>query len=172
MSNCLVWRSSVPHKQFSHTRSAVTEYKGHLQLKRSTTERHIKTTLLCPTFKGRKTHSWRYDNDIDTEHEIETHHTSLAFYGYAHFSWSRALYVAVTWKIKFPCLNRPETKHISSSVANTQQNSVNTQIVIKLMLHRTGTYDFTVSFPLSSHYPNEKLEWSLETLITLLPRPK
>ena len=50
-------------------------------------------------FKGRKTHSRRYDNDIDTEHEIETHHTSLAFYGYAHFSWSRALYVAVTWKL-------------------------------------------------------------------------
>ena len=31
-------------------------------------------------FKGRKTHSRRYD-DIDTEHEIETHHISLAFYG-------------------------------------------------------------------------------------------
>ena len=50
-------------------------------------------------FKGRKTHSRRYDNDIDTEHEIETHHTLLGFYGYAHFSWSRALYVAVTWKL-------------------------------------------------------------------------
>ena len=33
-------------------RSAVAEYKGHLQLERSTTERHtcIKTTLLCPTY--------------------------------------------------------------------------------------------------------------------------
>ena len=30
-------------------------------------------------FKGHKTHSRRYDNDIDAEHEIETHHTSLAF---------------------------------------------------------------------------------------------
>jgi len=28
----------------------VTEYKGHLQLKHSTAERHIKTTLLCPTY--------------------------------------------------------------------------------------------------------------------------
>ena len=50
-------------------------------------------------YKGCKTHSRRYDNDIDTEHEIETHHTSLAFYDYAHFSWSRALYIAVTWKL-------------------------------------------------------------------------
>ena len=49
-------------------------------------------------YKGRKTHSQRYDNDIDTQHEIEPHHTSLALYGYAHFSWSRVLYVAVTWK--------------------------------------------------------------------------
>ena len=42
MSDCLVWRSSVPHrhKQFSRTRSAVTEYKGHLQLNR------CQTTLL------------------------------------------------------------------------------------------------------------------------------
>jgi len=31
-------------------RSAVTEYKGHLQLKHSTTERCVKTTLLCPTY--------------------------------------------------------------------------------------------------------------------------
>ena len=50
-------------------------------------------------FKGRKIHSRRYDNDIDTEHKIETHHTSLTFYSYAHFSWSRALYVAVMWKL-------------------------------------------------------------------------
>ena len=28
----------------------ITEYKGHLQLKRSTAEQHIKTTLLCPTY--------------------------------------------------------------------------------------------------------------------------
>ena len=46
-------------------------------------------------FKGHKTHSRRYD-DIDTEHEIETHHTLLTFYGYAHLSWLCALYVAVT----------------------------------------------------------------------------
>ena len=96
MSDCLVWRSFVPrrHKQFSRTRSEVTEYKGHLQLKRSTTVRHLKTMLLCPTCSS-KTHSRRYD-DIDAEHDIETHHTSLAFYGYAHFSWTRELYVAVT----------------------------------------------------------------------------
>ena len=49
-------------------------------------------------FKGCKTHSRRYD-DIDTEHEIETHHTSLTFCGYAHFSWWRVLYVAVMWKL-------------------------------------------------------------------------
>ena len=65
--------------------------------------------------------------------------------------------------------NQGPTKPISSTVANTQQNSVNTQTVIKLMLHRTGTYDFTVPFPLSSHYPTEKLEWSLETLIVFNP---
>ena len=50
-------------------------------------------------FKGQKTHSRRYDNDIDTENEIVTHHTSLAFYGYAHCSWSHALYIAVTYKL-------------------------------------------------------------------------
>ena len=75
----LVWRSSVPHrhKQFSRTRSAVTEYKGHLQLKPSTTERdHASVSYVH--FKGRKTHSRRYDNDIDTEHKIEVNiHTVL-----------------------------------------------------------------------------------------------
>ena len=38
-----------------------------------------------------------YDNDIVTEHDVEIHHTSLAFYGYAHFRWSRELYIEVTW---------------------------------------------------------------------------
>ena len=51
MSDCFVWHSSLPpwYKQFSCIQSAVTKYKGHLQLKRSTTKWHIKTTLLCPT---------------------------------------------------------------------------------------------------------------------------
>ena len=35
---------------FSRTWSAATEYKGHLQFKHSITERHIKTTLLYPTY--------------------------------------------------------------------------------------------------------------------------
>ena len=56
------------------------------------------TSVSYVQFKGRKTHSRRYNN-IDTEHKIETYHTSLTFYGYTHFSWSRALYVAVTWKL-------------------------------------------------------------------------
>ena len=89
MSDCLVWRSSVlhRHKLFSHARSAVTEYKGHLQLKRSTAERHKNTTILCPmcSFKTAKL-IHRDDNDLVAEHYVELHHTSLAFYGYAHFS--------------------------------------------------------------------------------------
>ena len=71
-------------------RSLAVEVLNH----RTTYKDHASVSYV--QFKGCKTHSRRYDNDIDTEHEIETHHTSLAFYGYAHFSWSCALYVAVT----------------------------------------------------------------------------
>ena len=52
--------------------------------------------LLCPTCSFKAAKLIHEDDNIDTQHEIETHPTSLAFYGYAHFSWSRALYVAVT----------------------------------------------------------------------------
>jgi len=48
-------------KQFSHTQSAVTEIKGHLQLKCSTAEWHIKNTSVCPTYSSHaswRTHSW------------------------------------------------------------------------------------------------------------------
>ena len=36
-------------------------------------------------FTGRRTHSRGYDNDIVTEHDVESHDTSLAVYGYANF---------------------------------------------------------------------------------------
>ena len=88
MSDCLVWHSSVPpqHKLLSCAWSAVTEYKGHLQLKRSTAERDIKTTLLCPTYRSQATEliHWGYDNDINAEHDVEIHNTLLAFYDYTH----------------------------------------------------------------------------------------
>ena len=45
---------------------------------------------------GRGIHSPGCENDTVAEHNIESHNTSLAFYGYAHFCWSHELYVAVT----------------------------------------------------------------------------
>ena len=110
MSDCLVWRSSVPHrhKQFSRTRSAITEYKGYLQLKRSTTERHIKTTLLCPTYSlkaAKLIHG--DDNDIDAARDRNPPYL-------ARILWLRPLQLVTCVlrcgyvKIKFPCLNRPE----------------------------------------------------------------
>jgi len=66
MSGCLVWRSSVPpqRKQFSSAQLAVTEYKGHLQLKHSTAEWHIKTMVLSPMYSSQVQNSfmgiWRY----------------------------------------------------------------------------------------------------------------
>ena len=65
------------------------------------------------------------------------------------------------------------SKTISSSVPNAQQNSVNTQTVIKLMLHTQdmgvggSMYNITVLFPLS-HYSTKKLERSLGTLIVFI----
>ena len=83
---CTVGSNRVQRSLAVEALNRWTAYKDH-------------TSVSYVQFKGRKTHSRRYDNDIDTEHEIETHHTLLAFYGYAHFSWSHELYVAVTWKL-------------------------------------------------------------------------
>ena len=55
-------------------------------------------------FKNLKTHSQRYDNNVDAEHNTETHHTSLVFYGYTQFSWSRALLRCGCVKIKSQAL--------------------------------------------------------------------
>ena len=82
MSDCLVWRSSVPHRhnQFSHAWSAVTEYKRHLQSKHSTTERHIKTMLLCLTYTLKAAKLIHGDDDIDRARD-----TSLATIPRSHF---------------------------------------------------------------------------------------
>ena len=46
----------------------------------------IKTTLLrYVQLTGRRIKKPEYDNDIVTEHVVESHYTSLAFYGYVHF---------------------------------------------------------------------------------------
>ena len=71
----------------------ITEYKGHSnssdlsKLKRSTAKWHIKTTLLHPTYSLQAAELINRDmtNDIITEHDVESHYTSLAFYGYTHF---------------------------------------------------------------------------------------
>ena len=108
MSNYLVQRSSVPHrhKQFSSTRLVVTEYKGHLQFEAlnhlMTYKGHASVSYV--QFKNLKTHSQRYDNNVDAEHNTETHHTSLIFYGYTQFSWSRALLRCGCVKIKSQAL--------------------------------------------------------------------
>ena len=47
---CLAFFCSASTQTVLTRTVSSTEYKGHLQLKRSTTERHIKTTLLCPTY--------------------------------------------------------------------------------------------------------------------------
>ena len=44
---------------------------------------------------GQRIHSPEFDNDIVAKHDVESHYTSLAFNGYAHFWYSRELYVAV-----------------------------------------------------------------------------
>ena len=45
---------------------------------------------------GQRIYSPGFDNDIVAKHDIESHYTSLAFNGYAHFWYSRDLYIAVT----------------------------------------------------------------------------
>ena len=74
-----------------------TEYKGHLNLKHSTTKRHIKTHVSTSYVQltGRRIHSPGFDNNIVTKHDVESHYTSLVFNGYAHFWYSRELYVTV-----------------------------------------------------------------------------
>ena len=37
-----------------------------------------------------------FDNDIVAKLDVESHYTSLAYNGYAHFWYSRELYVEVT----------------------------------------------------------------------------
>ena len=49
-----------------------TAYKGH-------------SSASYVQFAGRRIHSPGYDDDIVAEHDVESHYTSLAFYGYAHF---------------------------------------------------------------------------------------
>ena len=44
------------------------------------------TSVSYVQFTDRRTPSQGYDIDIVAEHVIEIHDTSLAFYGYAHFS--------------------------------------------------------------------------------------
>ena len=57
-----------------------------MQLQHSTTEWHIKTTLLCLLYSLQATEliHW-YMTDIDAEHNVEIHDISLTFHGYAHF---------------------------------------------------------------------------------------
>ena len=57
-----------------------TEYKGHLNLKCSTTKRHIKTTLQRST-----------DIDIVAKNDIESHYISLALNAYARCASPRFL---------------------------------------------------------------------------------
>ena len=85
---------SLQHKQFLCTQSAVTEHKGFLQLKCSTTERH--TSVSYVQFTGHRTPSQGYDNDIVAKHNVEIHDTSLTLYSYAHYSLSLEHYIAVT----------------------------------------------------------------------------
>ena len=73
----------------------ITEYKGHLNLKRSTAKRHIKTTLLRPTYSLQAGDAG-FDNDIVAKQDVKSRYTSLAFNGYAHLWCSRELYFAVT----------------------------------------------------------------------------
>ena len=60
-----------------------TGYKGHLQLKHSTAEQHINTTLLFSVYSLQVT-ELIYDNTV-AEHNVESHDTSVTFYSYAHF---------------------------------------------------------------------------------------
>ena len=45
---------------------------------------------------GQRNHSSGFDKDIVAKYDVESHYTSLAFKGYAHFWYSRELYVVVT----------------------------------------------------------------------------
>ena len=48
---------------------------------------------------GRRIHSPRFDNDIVAKHDVESYYISLALNGYAHFWYSRELYLLVTRKL-------------------------------------------------------------------------
>ena len=66
-----------------------TQYKGHLELKHLSAEQHNykdHAPMSYVQHTGLRTPSRGYDNDIVAEHDIEIHDTSIAFYGYAHFS--------------------------------------------------------------------------------------
>ena len=85
---CLAFFCSASTQTVLVRTVGTTEYKGHLNLKRSTAKRHIKTTLLRPTYN-----SPGLDNDIVAKHDVERHYTSLAFNGYAHFWYSRHAHI-------------------------------------------------------------------------------
>ena len=82
---CLVFFCSALTQTVLICTVGSTECKDHLQLKHSTAEWHIKTTLLCPTYSLQAAELIHgYDNDIVTEHNVESHDTSLTFYGYTN----------------------------------------------------------------------------------------
>ena len=56
-------------------------------------------------FTGRKTHSWGYDNNIVTEHDVEIHNTSFAFtrqFFSFFFFFSCAMHVSFQEGKEFP----------------------------------------------------------------------
>ena len=89
ISVSVFWQSSVTlwHTQLSYAWSALTQYKGHLQLKRSTAERHINITLLCPMYNLQavelihRSMGW---NSCKAWCRKPWYPPSL-FYGYSHF---------------------------------------------------------------------------------------
>ena len=91
---CLAFFCSASTQTVLMRTIGTTEYKGHLNLKRSTVKQHIKTTLLRPTYSlqaGEFIHQ-----DLTTYSRKARRRKplcgSLAFNGYAHFWYSRELY--------------------------------------------------------------------------------
>ena len=80
---------------------STTGYNGHLNKKRSIAKWHIKTTLLRPMYslQAGEFIPPGFNNNIVTKHDVESHYTSLAFNGYAHFWYSCELYVVVTLEL-------------------------------------------------------------------------
>ena len=76
---CLVFFCSALTQTVLTCMVGSREYKGHLQLKRSTAEQHIKTMLLCPTYSLQAVQLIHRDV---AEHNVECH---ITFSGYAHF---------------------------------------------------------------------------------------